>query len=103
MKKILFYLQIVCICCFFAGCVARQSSGGGAAASTESVPAESAIPAGMRLGPAYVSALNESCYELVPVNNPFIPPQALCLRGRTWEVLPSVLTAIPKGGRAAAQ
>ena len=49
----------------------------------------------MRLGAPYISALNESCYELIPLGGTLEPTQALCLRDNRWQTAPSVLTVLP--------
>ncbi len=95
MNKISLMVTLVCLGCALAGCAARPAPGESAAAGGVFAGPAPAPPAGTRLGAPYVSALNEPCYELLPAAGPFDPPQALCLRGRAWEVAPSVLAVLP--------
>lgn len=99
MTKTLTRICLVCLCCLFVGCAAQSPAGGGAAAPAAAPAADGfaipAAPAGMLLGASYVSALNESCYELLPASGSFEPAQALCLRGGTWHTVPPVRAPLP--------
>ena len=60
------------------------------------------VPAGMRLGAPYISALGESCYEVIAEHAPASPGQALCFRQQRWELLPPIYMNIPATGLQAA-
>ena len=57
-----------------------------------------AAPAGMRLGARYISALNEPCYEAYPESIAVSRPQAYCLRGDNWTLLPQIYLTVPQTG-----
>ena len=95
MSKRYFLAVLVCLSCVLAGCGSHtgpEGSAEGSAAISGTVPS---VPSGMRLGAAYISALNESCYELTPLSGTLEPTQALCLRDNRWQTAPSVLTVLP--------
>lgn len=95
MNKILLWMSLVCLSCFFVGCTARSTPGQAAAGQTSPAQPAPIAPPGMQLGAPYTSGLNEPCYELLPVAGSFEPPQALCLRGQAWQTVPPVQTALP--------
>lgn len=84
-------------CCFFgllAGCAADGERNVPVVTPDSSVADEtiaaSHVPSGMQMGPFYVSALNEGCYELIPAGGGSSQIQALCQRGETWVVMPKI-------------
>ena len=81
--------------CLFAGCSTHAQAPQYAGVETGTGAPPPAAPQDMRLGNAYVSALGEECYELIPVAAPFESSRAMCLRGGQWEVLSPVLTNLP--------
>ena len=92
-KKIIFLL--IASTMLLGGCVKNKPRpmAGLAPATIPTTPPPA--PQGMAIGQFYVSALNESCYELIPVNYSDVP-QAICQRGTGWEVISSVLAQTPR-------
>ncbi len=60
--------------------------------------AMAAIPPEMRLGAPYVSALGESCYQVLSAADAVTPVRAICLRGQIWTLLPLIYMDTPAGG-----
>jgi hypothetical protein len=100
-------LAVACACLFCSGCAKGQyhsrtkipapsSSMAGAGATTAARPAP---PAGMTLGQAYVSALNENCYEVFSNTR---PPQtyAMCYRQGAWALSPGIFMSVPQSQTA---
>lgn len=76
------------------GC-AKKSHPPVAGMNGASRPPAPAAPQGMTTGQFYISALKENCYELIPTNYTEVP-QAICLRGESWTVVPGVLAQTPR-------
>ena len=76
------------------GCV-KKTHTPVAGMSGASQPPAPAVPQGMAIGQFYISALKENCYELIPTNYTEVP-QAICLRGESWTVVPGVLAQTPR-------
>jgi hypothetical protein len=112
------YLATACACLFFSACSVKEydysrdeipgassravaaASAGVAAPSVSAVTASRpAPPSGMTLGQAYVSALNENCYEAFSNAR---PPQthALCYRKGAWALSPGIFMSVPQGNTA---
>lgn len=54
-----------------------------------------APPQGMRLGPSYVSALGEACFEAYPEYGGTSQAQAYCRRDGQWTLLPDIFMHPP--------
>lgn len=85
-------ILLILLACLMFGCARPQPGQAPAPAATYAAPTP---PQGMRLGPAYFSALNEPCHELIPLHAPFEAVQTICHRNGVWDVLPPVLAAVP--------
>jgi hypothetical protein len=103
-------LATACACLFFTGCAVKgydYSKDQKLAAVPRTAKAASAVsttassrpspPPGMSIGQAYVSALNENCYEVFSDGR---PPQtyAMCYRNGAWDLSPGIFMSVPQGG-----
>jgi hypothetical protein len=53
------------------------------------------VPPGKQLGTPYISALGETCYEVVDSQFSHQQPvQAICLRSSKWELLPAISASV---------
>lgn len=104
MQNILLRVLCGCLVCLLAGCVARRPAvSHNSDPQTVQIEALSSAPAGMRLGAAYISALNEPCYEAFVENSPSTLPQAYCQRKGVWTLLPCIYMSVPADKQVAPQ
>ncbi|MDL2315847.1 hypothetical protein LJC59_02040 [Desulfovibrio sp. OttesenSCG-928-A18] len=94
MKKRLCILICLCLLGSLAGCAPRGAMRAGASGDfPESAP--TSLPEGMRLGPRYISALNEPCYEVYANDGFSSGYRAYCRRESGWVLLPSMHMTMP--------
>ena len=93
--KILPIVWLLCLLCLVSGCIAARRGSPPLPAEQQEDGAPQSVPPGMRLGASYISALGESCYEVLAGQAPAPGGRALCLRQRGWELLPPIYMDMP--------
>ena len=104
MKKSHCLLVCCCLLLLASGCapLRKRGAANGEMAGPE-ITAAPGVPAGMRLGNRYYSALGETCYEVLPDSGPASQARATCFRQGGWVLQPHIHSSISQSAATSAR